>query len=212
MRILIVDPHVLFRQGLQSLLSKETDFEIIGVAASCREAVDKLLILEPDLVLLEVGLPDGSGLACLREIVAHRPGCNVVMLATQDDDENLFEALRSGAQGLILKDTPISQLVAALRGMERGQMALSRFQVKRVINEFSRVGGEATPQSAVFDALSRRELEVLRHIGSGANNREIASRIDISENTVKVHVRNIRKKLALQNRAQIASAARRYGL
>src|SRR6266496_1474304 len=126
MRTLIVDPHVLFRQGLQSLLSKEPGFEIVGVAASCREAVDKLLILQPDLVLLEVGLPDGSGLACLREIVAHRPDCNVVMLATQDADENLFEALRSGAQGLILKDTPISRLVAALKGMERGQTALSR--------------------------------------------------------------------------------------
>ncbi len=212
MRILIVDPHVLFRQGLQSLLSKETGFEIVGVAASCGEAVEKVLILQPDLVLLEIGLRDGGGLACLREIVAHRPGCNVVMLATQDADENLFEALRSGAQGLILKDTPISQLVAALRGMEQGQMALSRSQVKRVINEFSRLGSQSTTQSRVFDDLSRRELEILRHIGTGANNREIASRFAISEHTVKVHVRNIRKKLALQSRAQIAGIARRYGL
>jgi DNA-binding NarL/FixJ family response regulator len=212
MRILIVDPHVLFRQGLQNLLSKEAGFEIIGVAASCHEAVDKLLILQPDLVLLEAVLPDGSGLACLREIVAHRPECNVVMLATQDADENLFEALRSGAQGLIVKDTPVSQFVAALRGMERGEMALSRSQVKRVINEFARQASQSTTQSHLFDNLSRRELEILRHIGSGANNREIASRIAISEHTVKVHVRNIRKKLALQNRAQIASVARRYWL
>jgi DNA-binding NarL/FixJ family response regulator len=212
MRILIVDPHVLFRQGLQSLLSKETGFEIIDVAASCREAVDKLLILHPDLVLLEVALPDGSGLVCLREIVARRPECNVVMLATQDVDEYLFEALRMGAQGLIVKDTPIAQLVAALRGMELGQMALSRSQVKRVIKEFARLASQPTNQSNVFDDLSRRELEILQHIGSGANNREIASRFAISEHTVKVHVRNIRKKLALQSRAQIASIARQYGL
>jgi DNA-binding NarL/FixJ family response regulator len=210
-RILIVDPHVLFRQGLQSLLSKETGFEVIGVAAGCREAVDRLLTFQPELVLLEVELTDGSGLACMREIIARRPQCNVVILATQDTDENLFEALRSGAQGFILKDTPVSQLVAALKGLQLGQMALSRSQVTRVINEFSRLGSQVTPQSAVFNALSRRELEVLRHIGSGANNSEIAARIAISEHTVKVHVRNIRKKLDLQNRAQIASAARRYG-
>jgi DNA-binding NarL/FixJ family response regulator len=210
-RILIVDPHVLFRQGLQSLLSKETGFEVIGVAAGCREAVDRLLTFQPELVLLEVELTDGSGLACMREIIARRPQCNVVILATQDTDENLFEALRSGAQGFILKDTPVSQLVAALKGLQLGQMALSRSQVTRVINEFSRLGSQVTPQSAVFNSLSRRELEVLRHIGSGANNSEIAARIAISEHTVKVHVRNIRKKLDLQNRAQIASAARRYG-
>src|SRR5215216_5902914 len=125
MRILVVDPHVLFRQGLQSLLSKETGFEIVGVAAGCREAVDKLLAFQPELVLLEVELTDGSGLACMREIIARRPQCSVVILATQDTDENLFEALRSGAQGFILKDTPVSQLVAALKGLQQGQMALS---------------------------------------------------------------------------------------
>jgi DNA-binding NarL/FixJ family response regulator len=212
MKIMIVDEHVLFRQGLQNLLSRELGFDIIGVAATGREAVDKSLDLRPDVVLMENWLPDGSSVATMREIIAHRPDCKVVILATHDTDENLFVALRSGAQGFILKDTPVSQLVAALKGLERGQLALPRSMAKRVINEFTRLGSESPSESGVLDQLSRREIEVLRHVGSGANNGEIAEQIAISEHTVKVHVRNIQKKLSLQNRAQVASYARRYGL
>jgi DNA-binding NarL/FixJ family response regulator len=212
MKIMIADEHVLFRQGLQNLLSREQGIDIIGVAATCREAVEKSLDLQPDVVLLENWLPDGSGVAAMRDIIAHRPECKVVILATHDTDENLFVALRSGAQGFILKDTPVSQLVAALKGLELGELALPRSMAKRVINEFTQMGSEAASASGVLDHLSRREVEVLRHVGSGANNREIAVRIAISEHTVKVHVRNIQKKLSLQNRAQVASYARRYGL
>jgi DNA-binding NarL/FixJ family response regulator len=212
MKIMIVEKHILFRQGLQSLLSKEPGFEVVGVADSCREAVDKALTLQPDVVLLAIGFPDGSGLGALREIVAHRPESNVVILTTHDSDEYLFGALRSGAQGYILKDTPVSQLVAALKGLEQGQLAISRAMATRVINDFSRLVNQSPPHSGAFDRLSQREIDVLREVGSGGNNREIAARLGISEHTVKIHVRNMEKKLALENRAQIASYARRYGL
>jgi DNA-binding NarL/FixJ family response regulator len=211
-KILIVDRHILFRQGLQSLLSREVGLDIVGVAASCREALDQVLALQPDVILLAIGLPDGSGLNALRDIVAHRPESNVVILTTQDSDEYLFEALRSGARGFILKDTPVSQLVAALKGLEQGQLALTRGMATRVINEFVRLAKESPPHFDPFDHLSQREIEVLRHLKSGANNLEIADRLAVSEHTVKNHVRSIERKLALENRTQIASYARRYGL
>src|SRR5262249_21356390 len=124
----------------------------------------------------------------------------------------LFEALRSGAQGFILKDMPISQLVAGLKGLEQGQLALSRGMTTRVINEFSRLANQSPLHFDPFERLSQRELEVLRHLGAGAINREIAARLYISEHTVKVHVRSIQKKLALENAAQVARYARHHGL
>jgi DNA-binding NarL/FixJ family response regulator len=212
MKILIVDKHFLFRQGLESLLSQEPGFDVVGVSGTCQEAVDKSLRLQPDVVLLGIGLPDGNELDAMREIVAHRPECRVVILTNEDTDEHLFQALRSGAKGFILKNTPVSQLAAALKGLEQGQLALSRSFAKRVINEFARQGSQSGPESGAFDHLGRREIEVLRQIGSGASNREIALRLAITEHTVKVHIRNIHKKLDLQNRDQISSYARRYGL
>ena len=212
MTVLIVDEHVLFREGLERLLSGEPDFQVVGQAGRLREAVDKAAELIPDLVLLDIGSSNGNGFDTLRAILKQRPGSNVVMLANEDSNEYLFDALRSGARGYLLKNLPFSKLLTALRSLHNGEPLLSRTMTKRIIEEFSRLGQPLNLELSALQKLTARELEVLRHIGMGGSNRAIAARLVISENTVKVHVRNILEKLKLKNRSQAASIARARGI
>lgn len=211
MKVLIADQHVLFREGLERLLSSEPDFQVIGQASRVHEAIEQAITLKPDLVLMDIGLMDGSGLEALKEIMARRPESTVVILTVTDADEYLFEAFHSGARGYLLKDTPIAKLLTALRALRQGEPILSRTMTSRIIKEFYRSGRTLNLEISALDSLTARELEVLRHIGTGASNRDIASRLVISEHTVKVHVRNILEKLKLKNRSQAASFARRSG-
>jgi DNA-binding NarL/FixJ family response regulator len=212
MRVLIADRHVLFREGLERLLSGEPDFTVVGQASRRGEAVALAVELQPDLVLLDVELADGSGLEALREIMAQRPASTVVVLTHRDTDETLFAAFRAGASGYLNKDMPFASLLLALRRLRQGEPALSRAMTARIVQEFHRSGRAAAPGGPPLESLTARELQVLRHLGSGASNREIAGRLMISEHTVKVHVRNILEKLGLKNRSQAAHVARRASL
>jgi DNA-binding NarL/FixJ family response regulator len=208
-RILIVDDHVLMQEGLKSLFKPHLDFEIVGGAGTIREALEQVTELEPDLVLMDIELPDGDGVEATRIIMARRPQTKIVMLTMHENDELLFGALRSGAVGYLMKDTPVTKLVEALRALERGEAPLSRTMTKRLLNEFVRVDKLQQPDSPNLDALTPREKEVLKEMASRASNHEIARRLQISENTVKSHVHFILKKLKLKNRKNAASFARR---
>jgi DNA-binding NarL/FixJ family response regulator len=212
MKVLIVDNHLLFREGLASILGAGTDFDVVGHAGTCREAVEQAAKLQPDVVLMDMQLPDGSGLEALQQIVARRPECQVVMLTSVDSDEFLFEAFRAGARGYALKSMSSAKLVKALNALKQGEPLLSRQMMRRILEEFSRLGRNDGASILPTANLTARELEVLRHLGTGASNHEIAARLVISQNTVKVHVRNIREKLDLKTRSQAANFATRNGL
>jgi two-component system, NarL family, response regulator LiaR len=212
MKILVVDTNTLFRQGLQSLLAKEAEVDVVGGAASCREAHALVAAQRPNVVLLELGLLNSGGSDCLQQLVARCPECQVIVMAAQYSDENLFAALRAGAQGFVLKNTSIAQLVGAIKGLEQGHLALSREMEKSVINEFARRQLRATEPPAAFDHLGRREMEVLKLMAVGASNQEIANRMEISEHTVNIHAISIQRKLGLQDRGELSSYVRRYGL
>ena len=212
MKVLIVADNILFREGLAYILSSRTTFEVVGHVGTARAAVERAIQQQADLVLMDVELPDGSGLEALREIVARRPSCNVVILSGLDSDEYLFEAFRSGARGYILKSTTSAHLLKALEILAQGQPILSRQMAQRIVQEFSRLGHGRPANQPELEQLTAREREVLRHLATGASNGEIAARLFISKNTTKVHVRNIREKLGYQSRGQLMSFARRCGL
>jgi DNA-binding NarL/FixJ family response regulator len=168
--------------------------------------------LEPDLVLMDFTLPDGTGLDATRAILAERPGTFIVFLTVHEEDERLFAAIRSGAKGYLLKNVPVARLLSFLRGLEQGEVAITPKMTTRILDEFSRMEPTRRPVSDDLSALTARELDVLREISTGASNREIAQRLCISENTVKNHVSNILAKLNLQNRREAARFAHQRGL
>lgn len=210
-RVLLVDAHVLFREGLERLLSGEPDFKVLGQAGLLREAVELAATLTPDLVLLDIGLANGTGLDTLRAILAVRPESTVVILTNEDSNENLFAALRAGARGYLLKTLTYAKLLTALRALRRGEPVLSRTMTTRIVEEFTRQGQPLNLELNMLQKLTTREVEILRHLSHGASNRDIAARLVISEHTVKVHVRNILDKLQLKNRSQAGTVARAGG-
>lgn len=211
MRILLVDDHVLFRQGLVTLLEAQPDFTVVGQVGSVAEAVAKAGEVESDLILMDFSLPDGTGLDATQKILARQPQAKIVFLTVHEEDDRLFAALRCGAKGYLLKNVPISRLLTFLRGVEYGEAAISRKMATRILDEFARmdppVQRYAPPNSSGND-LTTRELEVLEELTTGASNREIADRLIIAENTVKNHMRNILNKLNLKNRREAAQFAR----
>ncbi len=212
MRILIVDDHVLFREGLVSLLKAQPDITVIGEAGCVHEAVAMARELGPDLVLMDFGLPDGTGLDATQAILADRPEINIVFLTVHEQDDRLFAAIRSGAKGYLLKNVPVSRLLTYLRGVECGEAAISGAMTSRILDEFARLGSARASGQAEVRELTSREIVILKELTTGATNREIASRLFISENTVKNHVGNILTKLNLRNRREAASFAHRHGL
>ena len=212
MKVLIVDDHILFREGLVSLLDSQPDITVIGEAGCVQEAIAIARELEPDLILMDFGLPDGTGLDATQAILAERPDSKIVFLTVHEQDDRLFAAIRSGAKGYLLKNVPVSKLLDYLRGVERGEAAISPAMTNQILEEFARGGAARDPGPDELGELTSRELEVLRELATGASNQEIAERLVISENTVKVHVRNVLAKLDLRNRREAASYARRHGL
>ena len=208
MKVFIVDDHVLFREGLASLLESQVDFHVVGEAGSAKSAIAKIPNQDPDLVLLDITLPDGDGLEVLHAILQNKPGTRVVMLTIHESDDVLFAALRAGARGYLLKGTPIKNLLASLRAIDRGEPALTRSMTGRLVEEFSRISA-LDEGSQDLSPLTPRELEVLAELGKDASNSEIAERLVITENTVKVHIHNILKKLNLQNRGEAGRFFRR---
>jgi two-component system nitrate/nitrite response regulator NarL len=214
MKVLIVDDHILFRQGLIGLLKNEPDFEVVGEAGAAREAVAKAIELLPNLILMDFNLPDSSGVEAARAILSEIPDCKIVFLTIYADDDKLLEAVRGGACGYLLKNVPIKQLIQALRSTQNGEAALSRSMMTRVMNELSRTAGWSQPlrNKNDLEKLSSREIDVLRELCSGASNDEIARRLFISKNTVKHHIHSMLDKLEMENRNQLAKAAKQLGL
>ncbi len=213
MRLFIVDDHVLFREGLVSIFESQPDFNVVGQAGSVREALDQIYDAGPELALIDLNLPDGDGLELTATILAKNPNLAIVILTIFDSDELLFESIRIGAKGFILKNTPRAELLASLRAIQRGEAALSRTMTRRFLDEFGRMGKvQAQPATPAVDALTEREMEVLRELGAGVSNQEIAGNLCITENTVKSHVHNILTKLNMQNRNEAIRFARRIGL
>ncbi len=211
MKLLIVDDHILFREGLVNILEDNQEgLTVVGEAGSVHEALEKTLELEPDLVLMDINLPDGNGVDAVKTILAHRPETMIVMLTVYETDELLFISVRNGAVGYLLKSTPASKLIQSLVAIRRGEAAISRTMTLKVLEEFHRAGSLYEPMGNVLSALTNRELEVFKLLGMDSSNKEIAENLTISINTAKIHVHNILKKLELKNRREAGELARRY--
>lgn len=209
MRILIADDHSLFRDSLRSLLEAQ-GYEVVGEARNGREAVELAKRLRPEIVLMDLSMPEMDGLAATRVISAEGLEVKVVVLTASDDDAHLFEAIKSGAQGYLLKDLEASQFFTLLEGVERGEPALTPSLARRLLAEFAHPAKTAPAQQNP-DALTDREREVLELLVRGiTSNRKLAAKLGVSENTVKFHLRNILDKLHLNNRAQVVSYALRH--
>jgi DNA-binding NarL/FixJ family response regulator len=212
MRLMLVDDHVLFREGLVSLINAQPDLEVVGEAGSVAESVALARAVRPDLILMDFSLPDGTGLEATVTILAEQPQIQIVFLTFHEDDERLFDAIRAGARGYLLKNVSSAKLLAYVRGVKAGEAALMPQMTSRILEEFARLPTPARPLPEAPSVLTDREAEVLRELASGASNRDIADRLVISENTVKNHVRSILSKLGLQNRREAARFAREQGL
>lgn len=212
MKILIVDDHVLFREGLVSILQPRPDFDVVGEAGSVKEAVEMARQLKPDMILMDWMLPDGDGAQASQEILADFPECKIVFLTIYEADEKLFSAIRSGAKGYMLKNIPSAKLVRALLDVDAGRPALSRDMTARLMEEFSQTSTTEKSHHDSLEKLSPREMDVLKELIKGASNREIAFTLFISENTVKHHIHHILKKIGVENRRQAAIYAQKHGL
>ncbi len=212
MRLLIVDDHVLFREGLAAIIGSEADIEIAGLAGNVHEAIEMAQALQPDIILMDFGLPDGSGAEATRAILSVLPETKIIFLTVFEDDENLFAAIRSGAKGYLLKNMRPAKLVAALRSVFQGESALSRSMTLRLMEELSRTKEPERRLDATLAKLTRRELEVLQQVASGSTNQEISQRLFLSENTVKHHIHAILDKLNVSDRREASSYARQHNL
>ncbi len=216
-RLLLVDDQALFREGLRTILSVHDDIQVVGEAENGRQALEMVQARQPDVVLMDVRMPVLDGVAATRHLQEEQPDVRVIMLTTFDDDEYVFEGLRAGAAGYLLKDVPSEKLVEAIRAAARGESFLQPSVTAKVVAEFTRLsqrgGGEgAAGNQSLADPLSERELEVLALIATGASNREIADQLYIAEGTVKNHVTSILSKLGVRDRTQAALKGKDLGI
>jgi DNA-binding NarL/FixJ family response regulator len=211
MRLVIADDHALFRDSLRSLLAAR-DLEVVGEARTGKEAIELAWKLKPDVVLMDLMMPEMDGLEATKRLAAELPEVKVIVLTASDDESNLFEAIKSGAKGYLLKDLEADRFFSLLDGVARGEPALTPALARKLLDEFARPKPSARE---VYDpdALTDREQEVLELMVEGVtSNRKLASELGVSENTVKFHVRNILDKLHLHNRAQVVAYALRHRL
>jgi len=219
-KILLVDDQPLFREGLRTLLSVQSDFEIVGAAGNGEEAIKLARTLQPAVVLMDLQMPVLDGVAATRCLKTEQPDCRVIVLTTFDDDENVFDGLRAGAVGYLLKDAPSEKLCEAIRLAARGESFLQPSVAAKVVAEFARLTSRPSKTAAplqphtepLIEPLSDREREILSLISAGASNREIANTLFLAEGTVKNHVTNILGKLGVRDRTQAALMAKEMGL
>jgi DNA-binding NarL/FixJ family response regulator len=217
-RVLLADDHALFREGLAGIISAQPDMEVVGEASDGLEAVVKAETLRPDLLLMDVQMPALDGIGAARQVRDKLPDTIIVMLTVRDDDEKLFEALKSGAQGYLLKDIHSKEMLGMLRGALKGEAALSPRMAGRVLKEFRRIGTRLSAHAWDEDNddelvdLTKRELEALTIAARGASDKEIADELFISIHTVKSHMRNILSKMHVNTRREAAKVARNKGL
>ena len=213
-RVLLVDDQALFREGLETLLSVHKDIQVVGQASNGQEAVEVATQVQPDVVLMDVRMPILDGVRATHLVKQALPPCRVIVLTTFDDDEYIFDALRAGAVGYLLKDVASARLVEAIRATARGESILQPSVAAKVIAEFTRVSSmvPSAQMEQLVEPLSERELEILAWIARGYSNKEIASQLFIAEGTVKNHVTHILGKLGVWDRTQAALKARELGL
>ncbi len=211
MRVMLVDDHALVRNGISSLLMAN-NVDVVGEAGDGLEALEKARQLKPDIILMDIKMPRCNGLEATRLIKAEMPDIKIIILTVSDDDEDLFEAIKIGAEGYLLKDIKGEEFLSLLSGVTKGEIAISSPMATKIIEEFARQSTEKNKPISSDDELTEREMAVLKRVSTGALNKEIALTLNISENTVKYHLRNIMGKLHLRSRAGLASYAASRGL
>lgn len=212
-RILLVDDQTMFREGLKTLLSVQPDFEVIGEAGDGEQALQKTASLHPEVILMDLRMPVLDGVAATRRLHRDHPECKVIILTTFDEDEYIYEGLRAGALGYLLKDAASDKLFEAIRLAARGESFLQPSVAAKLLTQFARLADQLPRlTSTLTEPLSDRELEVLRLVASGDSNREIAAKLFIADGTVKNHITNILNKLEVSDRTQAAVRAKDLGL
>ncbi|GAB2961738.1 response regulator [Nonomuraea fastidiosa] len=211
-RVLIADDQGMVRTGFTVFLSGQPDIEVVGEAADGREAVERAAELKPDVVLMDVRMPVMNGLEATRQLMARDIGAKVLILTTFDLDDYVYEALRAGASGFLLKDASAAQLVEAVRVVAAGEALLAPAITKRLITEFARLGSPRPVPGRRLDELTERETEVLLLVAQALSNQEIAEKLFVAEQTVKTHVGRVLMKLGLRDRAQAIVYAYESGL
>jgi DNA-binding NarL/FixJ family response regulator len=212
-RVLLVDDQPLFREGLRTLLSVHSDIDVVGEAGNGEEAARLIEELTPAVALMDIQMPVLDGVAATRRLRAAGSACRVIMLTTFDDDEKVFEGLRAGAVGYLLKDAPSEKLVEAIRATARGESFLQPSVAAKLVAEFARLTDHPSPRpQPLVEPISDRELEVLRLIADGSSNKEIANTLVIAEGTVKNHITSILGKLGVTGRLQAVNKARELGI
>jgi len=214
-RTMIVDDHALFRRGLEMVLEEEPDIELVGQASDGAEAVEKAAESLPDIVLMDIRMPRSSGIEACRAMKEAAPSAKIVILTISDEEEDLFEAIRAGASGYLLKDIPLDEVADTVRAVHGGQSLINPSMAGKLLTEFAalaRRDDEERAQEVPAPRLTEREMQVLKLVARGMNNRDIAKELFISENTVKNHVRNILEKLQIHSRMEAVMVAVREKL
>jgi len=212
-KVLLVDDHALFRRGVASALALQRDIEVVGEAANGEEALAKARELMPDVILMDISMPVCDGLEATRRIKAEVPHVRIIILTVAEEDKSLFDAIKSGAHGYLLKTIEPRPLMETLRGAFRGEAPISRVTASKILAEFARRSEPSTPaEVSPVGQLSPRETEILQLVAKGATNKEIAGALGISTHTVKNHMQNIMEKLHIQNRVQAVAYALQAGL
>ena len=208
MKILIADDHPVVREGLSAMLSRQPDIEVVGEAENGRECVEKTRKLRPDIVLMDLRMPEMDGVEAMRQIAATNPEVRFIVLTTYDNDEYIFKGIEAGARAYLLKDSPREELFKAIRAVHRGESLIQPAVAGKVLDRFA----ELSRQVQAPEALSDREVEVVKLMAEGAANKEIAASLHISESTVKTHIQTIFQKLGVSDRTGAVTQAIRKGI
>jgi len=208
MKILIADDHPVVREGLSAMLNRQPDIEVVGEAENGRECVEKTRELRPDIVLMDLRMPEMDGVEAMRQIAATNPEVRFIVLTTYDNDEYIFKGIEAGARAYLLKDSPREELFKAIRAVHRGESLIQPAVAGKVLDRFA----ELSRQVQVPEALSDREVEVVKLIAEGTANKEIAVSLHISESTVKTHIQTIFQKLGVSDRTGAVTQSIRKGI
>ncbi len=207
-KILIADDHPVVREGLITMIKREPDFKVVGEATNGVEALDKAKELKPDVVLMDLRMPEMDGVEAIRQISSAEPNIKFIILTTYSDDEYIFRGIEVGARAYLLKDAPRAELFKAIRAVYRGESLIQPVVASKVLDRFA----ELSRQSQAPETLSERELEVLRLMAKGDANKEIAAQLHITDSTVKTHISSIFQKLSAKDRTEAVMIAIRRGI
>ena len=209
-KVLLADDHTMFREGLRQILERQADMTVVGEAGDGREAAEKVESLAPNIVLVDISMPVLDGVKATRLIIECLPGVGVIILSMYGDDEYVFEAIKAGARGYLLKGDSSKNLIEAIRAVHRGEVMLGPGIASRVLAEFRRLARDSSKDR--FVDLSKREVRILRLVAEGASNKEIGDRLSLSEQTIKNYLSTIYQKLHVSSRTEAAIKAIREGL